>query len=123
MKKILEILIFLIVVLPHPAGAMDISYDPAGAPYGKTMHMAVELMVYPNPVFQKQFTVELHPGNITGITITNIAGRQVFDRAYPSSGNRVTIQTNDIPDGIYFLKVKATNNISKTVKLIIRSKN
>jgi len=81
----------------------------------------LELKVFPNPVLQKQFTIELSNGNISEISIANIAGQQVFMQKCTSPENRVTVKIQALPDGIYFLKVSSVNNVAKTIKLLVRS--
>jgi hypothetical protein len=81
----------------------------------------LELMVFPNPVLQKQFTIELSNGNISEISIANIAGQQVFMQQCTSPDNRITVKIQALPDGIYFLKVSSVNNVAKTIKLLVRS--
>jgi len=81
----------------------------------------MELKVFPNPVTEKKFTVELSNLNLREIHILNIAGKQVYEKKVLSNINRFEVNVEDLPDGIYFLKVHAAGNVSKTVKLMISS--
>jgi hypothetical protein len=80
-----------------------------------------ELKVFPNPVLQKQFTIELSNGYISEIRIANIAGKQVFTRKIATPETRILVEIDDLPDGIYFLRVNTFHNASKTIKLLIHS--
>jgi hypothetical protein len=81
----------------------------------------MDLKVFPNPVLNKKFTVELGNNTISEIRISNIAGVQVYDKKFLTPLNRYEVIVDQIPDGIYFLRVNADNNSSKTVKLLISS--
>jgi hypothetical protein len=72
-----------------------------------------ELKIYPNP-----FTNYINIENLNGkgvITIRNILGKKVMEASVPEQ----KIDTNALPDGIYFLTIK-TENGEKIIKMIKR---
>jgi len=72
-----------------------------------------ELIMYPNP--SNKFTTIR--GNISGkkITVYNTLGK-IMNQFSPTE-NRLTIQTENYSTGVFFLKIKGTQN-SKTLKLV-----
>ncbi len=78
-----------------------------------------EVKVFPNPVHNRRFTVETGNALIREIRITNIAGSQIYLRKFSVPVQRFEITTENIPDGVYLLRVSNPGNTAKTVKLLV----
>ena len=78
-----------------------------------------ELKIYPNPCKGEKITLELKSHQIAEIQLTNITGKQVFNKKFNFAENKKQIQLNNIPNGIYLLKVKSTDNKTVVKKFII----
>ena len=81
-----------------------------------------EVKIYPNPVIGEYVTVEFNKREIKEISLTNITGKEVLLKTYPFSESKKQLLLNDIPNGIYFLKIKTTEDKFVTKKLMV-SKN
>lgn len=85
---------------------------------GETIHTALDVKVYPNPVHYKRFTIEVFNQTIQEIRITNIAGNQVFYKKFTAPVTRYQVVLENIPNGIYLLKITSPGS-SKTLKLLV----
>lgn len=81
-----------------------------------------EVKIYPNPVKRELVTVEFNKREIKEISLTNITGKEVLLKIYPFAENKKQVQLNDIPNGIYFLKIVTTEDKIVIKKLMV-SKN
>jgi hypothetical protein len=121
-KKLLPLILLLFSFLALSAQTDGGAFTGLGVYPGNESTMnQMDLKVFPNPVLNKKFTVELNFNQIAEIRISNIAGIQVYDKKFISPLSSFEVIIENIPDGIYFLRVSATNNTSKTIKLLIRS--
>lgn len=74
--------------------------------------------IYPNP-FNNYTTVQLNiPATHLTFALYNISGQQV-NTYYHISGNNLTINKGNLPNGIYFIHVLQNNNNKVVKKLII----
>lgn len=80
-----------------------------------------EIKVFPNPVTDKWFTVEVADQNIQEIRITNIAGTAVYIRKFQGMVNRHRVTLENIPSGIYLLRVTTDTNQARTSKLLVKN--
>jgi len=80
---------------------------------------SLEMKVFPNPVQNRRFTLELSNQVLSEIRITNIAGIQVFQKKFTTPVNRYQVLLDQIPDGIYLLRVTSGENLSRTTKLLV----
>ena len=80
-----------------------------------------EIKVFPNPVTEKWFTVEVSDQNLQEIRITNIAGSVVFVRKFQGMVNRHRVTIDNIPSGIYLVRVTTDTNQTKTSKLLVKN--
>ena len=83
---------------------------------------STDLKVFPNPVQNKSFHIELGNDKIHEIRISNIAGSLVYMKTLPAATGKYQVFTDNIPNGIYLLKITTANHISRTVKLLISNK-
>ena len=78
-----------------------------------------ELKVFPNPSKSSKVTVESNQNDISEISITNIAGKQIFKKTYQFPESKSEIELTDVPNGIYLVKVKTDDNRVVARKLIV----
>ncbi|MEQ8810472.1 MAG: T9SS type A sorting domain-containing protein, partial [Imperialibacter sp.] len=67
---------------------------------------AVILHTYPNPVAGTmiiQFPV-MHPNKVQEIELIDTAGQSILKTGIPINGNLATLNTEDLPGGIYLLR-------------------
>jgi hypothetical protein len=81
----------------------------------------LDVRVFPNPVDNKWFTVELSSQNIQEIRITNIAGATVYIRKFQGHVSMYRVNLENVPNGIYLLRVTSDNLLTKTTKLLLRT--
>lgn len=82
--------------------------------FEKTFSDASQINVYPNPS-TGVFNVELTSNATKDIQVIDLTGRIIY--AEKTSTNKLSLNLNAYPAGIYYLKVNAENAI-KTIKLI-----
>jgi len=78
-----------------------------------------ELKIYPNPCKGDKVTIDFNTHQIAEIQLTNITGKQVFRKKFDFAENKKQVQLNDIPNGMYLLKVKSVDNKTVVKKFII----
>jgi hypothetical protein len=78
--------------------------------------------VYPNPVTdQAIIEYSIHNDELKGkVVIHNILGKYMGDYELPVSENKIKIQTDDLPAGIYFYTVYINSEGVLTRKLVVR---
>jgi len=102
------------------AGAGNIVFSESSSP--QVGQKSLEINVFPNPVQDKWFTIDLSDQNLKEIRISNIAGIQVYHKKFRDPAKQCRIYAGDMPSGIYLLKISSEENLSKTVKLLINNK-
>jgi hypothetical protein len=75
------------------------------------------VQVYPNPA-NKQIQIIFNDGKNITAQLVNTAGKTV---AIASGNHYLTIQTEDLPEGIYWLLVQANNEVIMRKKIVIAS--
>lgn len=78
-----------------------------------------ELKVYPNPCRNNVVTVSYSSEDIIEVTLSNIAGQKVLTKKYEFPVQKVKIQLNDMPNGIYLVQTKTSENKYIVKKLIV----
>lgn len=78
-----------------------------------------ELKLYPNPCKDKKVTIELNSDLISEIRLINIAGKEVFIKKTEIPVNRQQLDLSGIPNGIFMVQVKTTDNKIKVKKLLV----
>lgn len=68
------------------------------------------IRIYPNPVYTSSFTIEYAEKKPESIEIINTSGRilKILNAIQPE---RITIDVTDIPDGLYFIRMKMESGI------------
>jgi hypothetical protein len=121
-KRIVFLIPVLICLFLQSVGSVNGVWGTFGEMSGTDgLIVQEDLKVFPNPVLDKKFTVELYKYAISEIKISNIAGKQVYERKFTLPVNRYEVLTNDLPNGIYLLRISASNNTFRTIKLLINS--
>lgn len=81
-----------------------------------------ELKIYPNPVKSGPVKLEMTNGKILEIHIIDIRGKKILvkkpEQAVPIS----EISLDEVPDGIYIVRVKTKENKLIVKKLIVSGK-
>ncbi len=85
-------------------------------------NLASQLKVYPNPCIDGKVTVEFDILEISEIRLTNIAGKEVLLKKFQFAENKKQIQLNDIPNGIYILKITTSDQKMVVKKLMVAKK-
>jgi hypothetical protein len=119
-KKILLIVFVLLTFSLHPARAANESGSGSGGIFpDKGGLVPEEFKVFPNPVLHKKFTIDLSGNFISEIRISNIAGKQVYEKKFTLPVSRFEVSADNLPDGIYLLRINAADHTSRTIKLLI----
>lgn len=90
-------------------------------PAGNDNSSVLDVRVFPNPVNDKRFTVELKDQVIQEIRIVNIAGSVVYLKRFQVPVSRHQVMLENITNGVYMLRITASNNITRTTKLMVRN--
>lgn len=115
MKRTLLLLIISFVFLTaHSANKWD--------PFSEEDPLKAELKVYPNPCKINKLTIDFASQEITEIRLINITGKEVLVKKYQVPTHKVQLQLNDIPNGIYLVRVK-TGNKKMVVQKVMVAKN
>ncbi len=78
-----------------------------------------ELRVFPNPAQTKQITIDFQSTEISEIRLINIAGKELIAKTVDFGTTKYTLQLDEIPNGIYFLRVKTSENRIVVKKLVV----
>lgn len=125
MKLLYLILLLIFTVGPANAQGSDWRSSQAGGemltPAGNDNSSVLDVRVFPNPVNDKRFTVELKDQVIQEIRIVNIAGSVVYLKRFQVPVSRHQVMLENITNGVYMLRITASNNITRTTKLMVRN--
>lgn len=80
---------------------------------------ASQLKVYPNPCKINKVTLDFNNLQINEIQLSSITGKQVLSKRLQFAKNKIVLQLNNIPNGMYLLKVKSTDNKVVVKKFIV----
>lgn len=78
-----------------------------------------ELKLYPNPSKNNKITVELKSKEISEVHFINITGKEVKKEVYDFPVQKSTIQINELPNGIYILRIITADDQMLTKKLMV----
>lgn len=81
-----------------------------------------ELKVYPNPAETGKVTLEMNTGEISEVRLINIAGKEVVFQKMDFGTAKYILPLDNIPSGIYFVRVKSVENKSIVKKLVVSSR-
>ncbi len=117
MKQYILVLLFIAFTLP--ALAQDSWSTPTKSAKDK---LEAELKIYPNPCKNSKVTIEFSAKEISEIRLINITGKQVLLKKYHFATHKTQLKLEDVPNGIYLIQIKTTDN-KTTVKKLMVSKN
>jgi hypothetical protein len=80
-----------------------------------------QLKIYPNPCKTGQVTLEMNDQEIDEVRLINIAGKEVLQQKMEFGTNRYQLKLENVPNGIYFMRVKTTDNKTVVKKLVVSS--
>ena len=112
------LLVLLITLLQFPVLA-NTGQDAISPEKEKT---EAELRIYPNPVKNNQVTISFQTKEIAEVRFVNITGKEVLKKIYDFPVQKTTILLNEIPNGLYILQIKTSEEQVIAKKLMI-SKN
>ena len=78
-----------------------------------------ELKVYPNPCKQEKVTIESNNFDINELSITNIAGKQIYLKKFPLPESKIQVELSEMPNGVYLVKIKTDDGKQMVKKLIV----
>lgn len=121
MKKFL-LFIFYIFIMFSVSASLPLD-DFGGQEIRQTgTHAQNELRIYPNPVETGRVTIEMNNGEISEVRLINIAGKEVVVRRLDFGIQKYILTLEDLPNGIYFVRVLSTENTTVVKKLIVSSR-
>jgi len=118
------ILLILISVLPILAFSQGLQVNSPGwsNQLSDDSSLSTELKIYPNPCKDSKLTIEFTVREISEIRISNITGKEVFVKIFSNPENQKEISLTDLPNGIYIVRIKTSDNKLVAKKLMV-SKN
>ncbi|WP_340111204.1 T9SS type A sorting domain-containing protein [Maribellus mangrovi] len=78
-----------------------------------------DLKVYPNPVKNNQVTIDFQTKRMVEVRLVNITGEEVLRKQFDFPEQKKTIKLNSIPNGIYILQIKTSEEKLISKKLMI----
>ena len=81
--------------------------------------LETELKVYPNPVKNNQVTIALQTKEMKEVRLVNIPGKEVLHEILDFPEQKKTVKLNNIPNGIYIIQIKTTEDKVISKKLMI----
>jgi preprotein translocase subunit SecF len=119
MKKTLLLIIFSSFISVVFAGYPGYSgFQSINDPKDSSQY---ELRIYPNPTETGRVTLEMNAGEISEIRVINITGKEVVSRIMEFGTPKYLLLLENIPSGIYFVRVKNTDNKVMVRKLVVSS--
>jgi len=113
---------YILLVLFIPFSLPVLAQSNWNSPIVEKEKIEAELKIYPNPCKNSKVTVDLNSKEISEISLTNITGKQVFLKKYDFPTRKTQVQLREIPNGIYLIRVKTSEN-KVVVKKLMVSKN
>jgi hypothetical protein len=120
MKQILLIITILIIQIT------GYSQEFSGNSAGWNNDLAVqseknqaELKIFPNPCKNKKVTLEFNTDLLSEIRLINIIGKEIFIKRLEIPVNRIQLELNDVPNGIYMVQVKTSDDRIVVKKLLV----
>lgn len=122
MKQLLLILFTLFFIAPVIGQNSTKSFNNYSNASFNELGTETDLNIFPNPSKQDKVTVKFNKYEIKEITITNILGKEVLVKQYTIAEKEKQLELNNIPDGIYLVRVKTADGQIVVKKLMV-SKN
>lgn len=83
------------------------------------LHQQNNVVINPNPISAGQFTV-ISALPIASVDVVSIIGKSVYSCAYAHRQKEIKVILNNIPVGVYLVKVTYNNNQSEIKKIILQ---
>ena len=90
-------------------------------PAGNEITGMFEVRIFPNPVTDKRVNIELTDQAIQELRITNIAGSVIFSKRFQAPVTKHQIVLDNVPSGVYLIRVVSDSNLSRTSKFMVRN--
>lgn len=110
---------FILVVLLFAFNLSVFAQDTWDNTISDKEKLESELKLYPNPCKNSKITVDFQSKEITEIRLTNITGKQVLKKKYDFPTHKTQLQLHDIPNGVYLIQVKTSDNKTLVKKLLV----
>jgi hypothetical protein len=81
-----------------------------------------ELRIYPNPTKSGRVRLELNNGEISEILLIDITGKKLLAEKPEQVSSGCELSLSEVPDGIYFIRVKTRANKVIVKKLVVSNK-
>jgi hypothetical protein len=120
MKQLILLILFFVFTFTGFSGNPGNLFLEQDQP-SLTQENRFELKIYPNPTETGRITLEMNTGEITEIRLIDIAGKEVISRKIEFGTPKYLLLLNEIPNGIYFVRVKTTENKVVVKKLVVSS--
>lgn len=115
---------FILLMIISTLTLTGLANPPVHSSFGsdtlvKVDEVSSKLKIYPNPCSTGLVTLEMEDHEIAEIKVINIAGKEMLQRKTDFAVNKYQLKLNNIPKGIYFLRVRTTENKVVAKKLIV----
>ncbi len=80
-----------------------------------------ELSVFPNPVTDNHFQVVTSDQPFNEVKMMSITGKLVYQKMSGQPMSKFEVALPEIPDGVYLLMIRRTDNSSRTIKILVRN--
>ncbi|WP_372931752.1 T9SS type A sorting domain-containing protein [Mariniphaga sediminis] len=121
MKRLILLFIFSVFIISGYSAHQQSAIEEKGF-IGVDENEQYELKIYPNPTRTGQITLEMNSREISEILLIDISGKTVISRKVDFGAHKYLLKLEDVPDGIYFVRVKTTANNIVVKKLIVSAR-
>lgn len=120
--RIILLISFIIVSVSVFSQNLQANSSGWGKQLSDENNLTLELRVYPNPSTDGYVTIEFNNQEITEIRLSNITGKEVFLKKFQFAENKKQINLNDIPNGLYIIRI-ITSDQKQVVKKLMLARN
>lgn len=121
MKRVILTIVFFVFALSGFTREPDYNLWDQNQPFS-AQENRFELKIYPNPTETGRITLEMNKGEIAEIRLIDIAGKEVISRKMEFNTPRYLLTLEEVPNGIYFIRVKTSENKVVVKKLVVSSR-
>ena len=121
MKHFLLLITGIFLFLPVLSGQPETGRMQQGPDVQKEELSPYDLRVYPNPCKTGVVTLEMEENAIAEIHLINIAGKEVLQQKTTFETGKYQLKLDQVPNGIYLLRVRTSDNKIVIKKLIVSS--
>ncbi len=83
------------------------------------LKIEANISIYPNPVYGNDFEVKSTLA-IATVEVITVLGQTIYQQSLPNHPKEITIEKGQWPEGVYFVKIRLTNNQTVSKKISIR---